>query len=133
MKLQVSAGKGSAAGIRATGTRNRNVEGVVPDSRLAVIAGPVHREAVPIGVVHACAAGESHAGGFGDQPERVDRQAVHLQARSVVDVLELAVKPPGPSRTGVESESAVIAAGPELAATGHERVARLVVGNEEPA
>src|SRR5712692_2530293 len=115
MKLQVSARQGSAARIQDTGTRNGDGEGVVPDSRLAVIAGLVHGEAVPVRVIHACAPGEGHARrGLADQPERVDRQAVHLQARSVVDVLELAVKPPGPSRTGVESESGDIAAGPEL-------------------
>jgi len=50
------------------------------------------------------------------QSERVDRQAVHLQARGVVDVLELAVEHAAP-RTGVESESGDIAARPELPAT----------------
>src|SRR5882672_12433498 len=124
MKLQISARQGSAARIRDTGTRNRDVEGVMPDSRLAVIAGAVHREAVPVGVAHARAAGESHAGSLAGQSERVDRQAVHLQARGVVDVLELAVEHAAP-RTGVESESGDIAARPELPATGHERVARL--------
>src|SRR5207245_8890646 len=39
MKLQVSARQGSAARIRETGTRERDVEGVMPDSRPAVIAG----------------------------------------------------------------------------------------------
>src|SRR6267142_4629552 len=113
MKLQISARQGSAARIRDTGTRHRDVEGVMPDSRLAVIAGAVHREAVPVGVVHARAAGESHAGSLAGQSERVDRQAVHLQARGVVDVLELAVEHAAP-RTGVESESGDIAARPEL-------------------
>src|SRR5467141_2174924 len=104
MKLQVSAGQGSAARIQDTGTRNRDVEGVMADSRLAVVAGLVHGEAIPVDVVHSCAAGEGDARGFANQPERVDRQAVHLQARAMVDVLELAVKPAGPSRTGVEPE-----------------------------
>src|SRR5712691_214527 len=101
MKLQVSARQGSASRIRDTGTRNRDVEGVMPDSRLAVVAGAVHRETVPVSVVHARAAGEGHAGRLADQPERIDRQAVHLQARAVVDVLELAVER-ATSRTGVE-------------------------------
>src|SRR5216684_5413626 len=122
MKLQVSARQGSVARIRDTGTRNRDVEGVAPDSRLAVIARPVHREAVPVGVVDARTAGEAHAGSPGDEPERVDRQAVHLQARGVVDVLELAVEPSGTPRARVEPEGGNIAVGPELPATGHERV-----------
>src|SRR5258708_40159130 len=115
MKLQVSARQRSAARIRDTGTRNGNVEGVVPDSRLAVIAGLVHREAVPVGVVQARAAGEAHAGGPGDQPERVDRQAVHVQARGVVDVLELAVGHAA-SGTGVGSKTGGIAAAPRFPA-----------------
>src|SRR5258708_6065416 len=125
MKLQVSAGQGSAARIQDTGTRNRDVEGVMADSRLAVVAGLVHGEAIPVDVVHSCAAGAGHARGFANQPERVDRQAVHLQARAMVDVLELAVKPAGPSRAGVEPERGDIAARPELPTTGHERGARL--------
>src|SRR6267143_2864143 len=124
MKLQVSARQGSAARIQDPGTRNGDVEGVVPDSRLAVIARPVHREAVPVDVVHARAAGKGHAGSP-DQPERIDRQAVHFQVLQVVDVLELAVKPSGTPRARVEPEGGNIAVGPELPATGHERVARL--------
>src|SRR2546427_132312 len=124
MKLQVSARQGSFARIRDPGTRNRDVEGVMPDSRLAVIAGAVHGEPVPVGVVHARAAGESHAGRLGNQPEPVDRQAVRFQVCGVVDVVNLAVEHAAP-RTRVESESGDIAARPELPATGHERVARL--------
>src|SRR6266849_10320411 len=104
MKLQVSARQGSAARIRDTGTRNGDGERVVPDSRLAVIARLVHREAVPFDVVHARAAGEADAGRPGDQPERVDRQAVHVQAPGVVGVLKLAVKPPALPRARIESE-----------------------------
>src|SRR5260370_10146198 len=43
----------------------------------------------------------------------------------MIGVLELAVKPPAPPRARVEPEGGDIAAGPELPATGHERVARL--------
>src|SRR5260221_2177413 len=124
MKLQVSARQGSAARVRDTGTRNGDVEGVVPDSRLAVIASLVHREGVPVGVVHARAAGEGHAGCLATQPERIDRQAMYLQARGVVDVLELAVERTAP-RTGVESERGDIAARPEFPAAGHEGAAPL--------
>src|SRR6266513_386959 len=123
MKLQVSARQGSVARIRDTGTRNGDVEGVVSDSGLAVIARLVHRKAVSVDVVHTRAAGKGHAGAA-DQVERVDRQAVDFQALSVVSVLELAVEY-ATSRTDVEPESGDIAAGPELPATGHERVARL--------
>src|SRR5207245_2823204 len=124
MKLQVSARQGSAARMRDPGTRNRDVEGVMPDSRLAVIAGAVHGEPVPVGVVHARAAGKGHAWSLVAQPERVDRQAVHFQVCGVVDVLKLAVEHAA-SRARVESKSRDIAADPELPATGHERVARL--------
>src|SRR6266481_8890280 len=112
MQLQVSAGQRSAARIDddTPGIRNGDVEGVVPDSRLAVIARRIHREAVPVDVVHACAAGEGHAGGPADQPERVDRQAVYVQARGVVAVLQLAVEPAAPPRARIESEGGDIAA-----------------------
>src|SRR5258708_2733937 len=119
MKVQVSARQGSAARIRDTGTRNRDFEGVMPDSRLAVIAGLIHRVAVSVGAVYTRAAGEGHAGSLTEHSERVDRQAVHVQARGVVDVLELTVEHATP-RTGVESESGDIAARPELPANGHE-------------
>src|SRR6266853_2250259 len=124
MKLQVSARQGSAARVRDTGTRNGDVEGVVPDSRLAVIASLVHREGVPVGVVHARAAGEGHAGCLATQPERIDLQAMYLQARGVAEVLELAVERTAP-RTGVESERGDIAARPEFPAAGHEGAAPL--------
>src|SRR5258706_12629943 len=124
MELQVSARQGSVARIRDAGTRNRDIEGVVPDSRLAVIASLGRREGVPGGVVHARAAGEGHAGCLATQPERIDRQAMYLQARGVVDVLELAVERTAP-RTGVESERGDIAARPEFPAAGHEGAARL--------
>src|SRR5207247_2101468 len=115
MKLQVSARQGSVARIRDTGTRNGDVEGVVSDSGLAVIAGAVHGVAVPVDVVHTRAAGKGHAYALGDRPERVDRQAVHLQTRGVVDVLELAVEHAA-SRAGVGPESGDIAARPKLPA-----------------
>src|SRR5258708_13192661 len=125
MKLQVSARQGSAARIRDTGTRNRDFEGVMPDSRLAVVAGLIHRVAVSVGAVYTRAAGEGHAGSLTEHSERVDRQAVHVQARGVVDVLELAVEH-APPRTGVESEGGDIAARPDLPSTGHDPPPRLV-------
>src|SRR5438034_8797235 len=124
MKLQVSARQRSVPRIRDSGPRDGDVEGIVPDSRLAVIARLVHREAVSVDVVHARAAGKRDAGAAG-QTERIDGLAVHVQALGVIGVLELAVEPPGTARARVEPEGGDIAAGPQLAATGHERVARL--------
>src|SRR5436853_7247801 len=101
MKLQVSARQGSVPRIRDSGSRDGDVEGIVPDSRLAVVARLVHREAVPVSVIHARAAGEGHAGGRGDHVERVDRQAVHVYAFGVVRVLELALESSAPPRARI--------------------------------